>query len=76
MSRIYVTQRGQKQKERPYSDLDADEREQILKDSLTMESREVRKKWNISSQTLGHLRYHYKEALEEIEDRHFKEHGL
>lgn len=76
MSKIYVTQRGQKQTTRPYSDLDADERELILEDSLSMVSREVCKKWNISSQTLGHLRYHYKEALEEIEDRHFKEHGL
>ena len=72
----YKTQRGVVTEHRPYADLDADEREQILEDSLTMPTSELLKKWNISRQTLGHLRFHYKEALEEIEEQHFKERGL
>lgn len=72
----YTTQRGVVTDHRPYADLDPIEREEILEDYLQLGSAETMKKWNISRQTLGHLKYHYREALEEIEDRHFKEHGL
>lgn len=72
----YRTARGVETDQRPYKDLDQDEREQILEDDMKMAPREVRAKWNISSQTLHHLRYHNKEAIQEIEDRHFAEHGL
>ena len=72
----YISQRGVESENRPYADLDAEEREMILEDLLSMDTKELLKKWNISRQTLGHIKFHYKEALEEIEDRHFKEHGL
>lgn len=74
--KTYTTERGVVQTTRPYKDLDADEREDILRDSLQLDTKAVLQKWNISRQTLGHLRFHYKEALEEIEDEHFAEHGL
>lgn len=73
---IYTTERGVRTTFRPYKDLDPIEREEILEDYLKLGSKATQQKWNISRQTLSHLKFHYREALEEIEDRHFKEHGL
>jgi hypothetical protein len=72
----YLSQRGKITTTRPYADLNQDEREQILEDHLTIGSKETRAKWNISSQTLHHVRWHNKEAEQEIENKHFGEHGL
>lgn len=72
----YTSMRGVGTNFRPYRNLDAEEREQILADSLKIDSKEVRQKWNISSRTLAHLRYHYREALEELEDENFARYGL
>jgi hypothetical protein len=76
MQHQYVTQRGVVTTTRPYRDLDPIEREEILEDSLTIGGAETRRKWNISRQTLGHLKFHYREALEEIEEDHFRRAGL
>lgn len=73
---VYTSMRGVVQTTRPYRDLDADEREEILRDYLELGSKPTIKKWNITRQTLNHLKFHYKEALEEIEDEHFRAHGL
>lgn len=74
---MYVSQRGVEQETRPYRDLDADEREQIVEDILAMgDSKAIMKKWNISRQTYGHIKFHYREAIEELEEQHFREAGL
>lgn len=65
----YKTQRGVKTAQRPYADLDPEERELILEDYLSIGTGPTLEKWNISRQTLGHLKYHYKEALDEILER-------
>ena len=41
----------------PMKDLSLDERRQILLDCQTMESREVREKWNITNNVLSHIRF-------------------
>lgn len=74
--KVYKTQRGIETTTRPYRDIDQDEREQILEDDMTIGAKETKQKWNISSQTLHHIRYHNKEAAVEIEERHFAERGL
>ena len=73
---FYVSQRGRVTQQRPYRDLDALEREQILEDYLILGTQVTLERWKISRQTLGHLKYHYREALAEIEDQHFAEHGI
>lgn len=72
----YVTQRGFLRSGRQYRDFDQDEREQIIEDFLTHGSKFTRDKWKIDSSTLHHIRWHNKEAEEEIEDRHFAKAGL
>lgn len=76
MSQQYVTQRGTLTDTRPYANLDQDEREQILEDFVSIGSAETKQKWNISRQTLEHVKYYNKEALAEIEEAHFKAAGL
>lgn len=72
----YVTQRGRIVETRPYALLDQDEREQVLEDDMIIGHKATKAKWNISTQTLHHVRYHNKEAAEEIEEQHFKDRGL
>jgi len=71
-----IAQRGVLHTGRQYRDFDQDEREQIIEDFLTIGSKATRQKWNISSSVLHHIRWHNKEAEEEIEDRHFAKAGL
>lgn len=72
----YTSERGVVTTTRPYRDLQADEREEILADSLKMPRDDLLKKWNITRQTLNHLKFHYKEALAEIEEENLKKAGL
>lgn len=72
----YIAERGHLHLGRQYRDFDQDEREQIIEDFLTIGSKATRQKWNISSSVLHHIRWHNKEAEEEIEDRHFAKAGL
>ena len=74
--RIYITQRGQKYTQRPYADLSAAERRQILEDYIDLGIKRTCEKWNILDRTLHQLKYHLRPLLEEIEDKRFEEHGL
>lgn len=72
----YKTQRGVETDQRPYRDLDIEEREEICRDWLANGSVPTLEKWNISRQTLEHVKYHHKELIAEIEDEKFAEKGL
>jgi transposase-like protein len=72
----YITLRGVVTETRPYRDLSQQERAAIIKDFLTIGSKETCQKWNISSSTLHHVRWHNKKLEQKIEDEHFKKFGL
>ena len=72
----YTNNRGNVVMTRPMGQLSMEEREQVLRDLVAVGSRLTREKWNLSNQTMSHLRYYYKDLLEKIEDEAFARHGL
>jgi len=72
----YISERGFLHTGKQYRDFDQQEREQIIEDFLTHGSKYTRELWKIDSSTLHHIRWHNKEAEEEIEDAHFAKAGL
>lgn len=74
--KTYITQRGKVTITRPYAQINAEERLDIIEDNLSHGSLYTMKKWNISMQTLGHIMYHQKKEVEMIEDKHMRENGL
>lgn len=51
-------------------------RREILEYYVTNGRKAMIKKFDMSSLAAGHLLYHYKAKIEEIEDEHFAEKGL
>lgn len=73
---MYVTQRGNQTETRPYKDISMDERVEILGYYVAHGRGPTKKKYNLSNQTMGHLIYHYKDMIEEIEEENFRKAGL
>jgi DNA-binding CsgD family transcriptional regulator len=67
MSTLYTTQKGTVTPYRPFGILQESERREILLALETMKNKEVRMKYNISKNTVSHLRYHCQHLLEGIE---------
>jgi len=74
--KVYITQRGVHTHNRPYATLSQEERKGVLEDFLNIGSKKTREKWNISSATLHHVKWHNREVLEKIEDLNFQRIGL
>ena len=73
----YTNHRGNKSDTIPYGLLSQEEREEILGYYLEFGSKETVEMFNISRQTLEHIKFHNKgEVLERVEDRNFKKKGL
>lgn len=64
----YVTQRGKATETVPYRFIKMRDRELILRDYLENGCQFVKEKWNISSRTVQHIKFHYKKLLRRIED--------
>lgn len=73
---MFLTQRGKLTTTRTVKSLSSDERKRILEDLLIMGSKKTKEKWNISKQTLAHLKFFNKNLIEQIEDEHFKKFNL
>lgn len=73
---IYTTCRGRQTPFRPYGQINRAERKQIIRDWLSMGSRETLKKWNITHSTLGHIKWHNRDLIEQVEDENFERAGL
>lgn len=53
-----------------------DKRPEILEYYVTHGRQAMIKKFNMSNLAAGHLLFHYKDMIEEIEDEHFAKAGL
>lgn len=73
---MYITQRGTETETRPYAQISLDERVEILTYYVANGRQAARRKYNLSNQTIGHLIFHYKYMIEEIEDENFAKAGL
>jgi len=73
---MYVTQRGTETETVPYAQLDQEKRVEILEYYVAHGRQPARRKYNLSNQTIGHLIYHHKDLIEQIEDRNFERAGL
>lgn len=68
---MYTTQRGYSTT-KPIKMFSICERKQILRDMLEIGNSATRSKWNISIRTLGHIKYHHKDLLEQVEDENMQ----
>ena len=73
---MYVTQRGTETETIPYAQLDQAKRREILEYYVAHGRQPARRKYNLSNQTIGHLIFHHKELIEQIEDENFRRAGL
>lgn len=73
---MYVTQRGQETETIPYRLLDQAKRREILEYYVSHGRKEAKQKYNLSNQTIGHLIFHHKDLIEQIEDANFQKAGL
>lgn len=73
---MYVTQRGTETETVPYAQISQEQRREILEYYVAHGRQAARKKYNLSNQTIGHLIFHHKELIEQIEDDNFAKAGL
>lgn len=73
---MYTTQRGTESQTKPYGQISMDERVEILQYYVAHGRQEAKKHFNLSNQTIGHLIFHYKDMIEEIENENFAKAGL
>lgn len=73
---MYTTQRGTETETIPFGQLTMDQRVEILQYYVAHGRRAAKQKYKLSNQTIGHLIYHYKDMIEEIEDDNFAKAGL
>lgn len=76
MKKVYTSLRGVETTTRPMGDLSEAEREQVLRDYMTLGSKPTCEKWNIATHTIHHLVWHYKDLVQRIEDEQFRKAGL
>lgn len=55
---MFTTQRGRAVQTRPYATISLLERKAIVEESILFSVTEVCERWNISRQTLYHIKYH------------------
>lgn len=73
---IFTTQRGVETRFRPYGQISQPQREFILRDMLEIGTSRTKSKWNITTRTLGHIKFHNKKLLRKIEDENFERAGI
>lgn len=73
---MYTTQRGTAQETIPYGQLSKEKRREILEYYVQHGRPAAKEKFNLSKQTIGHLIYHHKDLIEQIEDQNFAQAGL
>ncbi len=74
--KTYTTLRGVVTTFIPYRELSIQNREDVIRDYLSIGSSKTKQKWNITTQTLGHVVFHNKKLLRRIEDENFRLKGL
>lgn len=73
---MYLTQRGNETETRPYGQISPEERLEILRYYVAHGRPAAKREYNLSNQTIGHLIYHHKDLIEEIEEANFRRAGL
>lgn len=73
---MYITARGTQTETIPYGQIPMEKRREILEYYVRHGRKPAQAKFNLSKQTIGHLIYHYKDLIEQIEDRNFAKAGL
>lgn len=73
---MYITQRGTTTETVPYGQLSPRKKVAIVRYYVAHGRRQTKAKYNLSNQTMGHLIYHHKDLIEQIEEENFRKAGL